>query len=52
MVTKRDLWYRKKLTSIFGGVKVCEIDGYYIFLAVKKDTSYANAKPRKPKKII
>ena len=31
MVTKRFDWYKNKLTSIFGGVKVIEKNGYYIF---------------------
>jgi 16S rRNA (guanine1207-N2)-methyltransferase len=43
MVTKRDLWYRNKLTSIFGGVRVWEEDGYFVFMSVKKSSSYANA---------
>jgi 16S rRNA (guanine1207-N2)-methyltransferase len=41
MVTKRLLWYKNKLTGIFGGVKVREIDGYYVFVAVKKSMTYA-----------
>lgn len=36
MVTKRLDWYKNKLTSIFGGVKVHEIDGYYVFVAEKR----------------
>lgn len=50
MVTKRKDWYKNKLTSIFGGVRIWEIDGYYVFMSVKKDMSYANAKPKKTKK--
>ena len=50
MVTKRKDWYKNKLISIFGGVKIWEIDGYYVFMAMKKDTSYANVKPRKIKR--
>lgn len=50
MVTKRKEWYKNKLISIFGGVKIWEIDGYYVFMATKKDTSYANIKPKKAKK--
>jgi 16S rRNA (guanine1207-N2)-methyltransferase len=42
MVTKRERWYRNKLTAIFGGVRVKEIDGYYIFSAKKHGTRYAN----------
>lgn len=36
MVTKRLPWYRNKLTSVFGGVKVFEQDGYYVFVAEKR----------------
>lgn len=43
MVTKRLDWYKNKLTAIFGGVKVLEIDGYYVFIAEKR-------KPAIPKK--
>lgn len=50
MVTKRKDWYKNKLISIFGGVRIWEIDGYYIFMAIKKASSYSNAKARKMKK--
>lgn len=50
MVTKRKDWYKNKLISIFGGVKIWKIDGYYVFLAIKKQSSYANVKARKVKK--
>ncbi len=36
MVTKRLPWYQNKLTSVFGGVKVFEQDGYYVFVAEKR----------------
>lgn len=36
MVTKRKDWYKNKLISIFGGVKIIEMDGYYIFIAEKR----------------
>ena len=36
MVTKRHDWYKNKLTSVFGGVKVQEIEGYYVFVAEKR----------------
>ncbi|MBC1350120.1 methyltransferase [Listeria welshimeri] len=49
MVTKRKDWYKNKLTSIFGGVKIWEIDGYYVFMAIKKSDSYANVKQKKVK---
>lgn len=36
MVTKRLDWYKNKLTSIFGGVNVLEINGYYVFVSEKR----------------
>jgi 16S rRNA (guanine1207-N2)-methyltransferase len=36
MVTKRLDWYKNKITSVFGGVKVIEKDGYYVFIAEKR----------------
>ncbi|MBP3618040.1 MAG: methyltransferase [Lachnospiraceae bacterium] len=47
MVTKRLTWYRNKLTSVFGGVKVFEQDGYYVFVAEKR--SRIARKPEKKK---
>jgi 16S rRNA (guanine1207-N2)-methyltransferase len=41
MVTKRDAWYRNKLTSIFGGVHVYPDAGYFVFGAMKTSTTYA-----------
>ena len=41
MVTKRKNWYRNKFTAVFGGVKVTETDGYYVFCAEKRSTQYA-----------
>ena len=38
MVTKRLTWYKYKLTSIFGGVKVREAGGYYVFIAEKRQS--------------
>ena len=49
MVVKRELWYRNKLTAIFGGVKMAEIDGYYIFTAEKRNAAYAPKKQKAPK---
>lgn len=46
MVTKRKEWYKQKLISIFGGVSIREVEGYYVFMAVKKSGSYACAKSR------
>lgn len=42
MVTKRYDWYKNKLTSVFGGVKIREIDGYYVFCAEKRSMKYVN----------
>ncbi len=44
MVTKRLEWYKNKLTSVFGGVKVREKDGYYIFIAEKRAPSVSKKK--------
>jgi len=41
MVTKRDTWYKNKFVAIFGGVKVRERDGYFIFEAEKRGNKYA-----------
>ncbi len=46
MVTKRREWYQNKLAAIFGGVKVWEIDNYYVFMSHKKTETYANAKKK------
>jgi 16S RNA G1207 methylase RsmC len=37
MVTKRKEWYKNKLISVFGGVQIKEIDGYFVFIAEKKN---------------
>jgi|TARA_Y100000310_G_C20681205_1_gene816071 16S rRNA (guanine1207-N2)-methyltransferase len=47
MVTKRRKWYRNKLSSIFGGTRVQEVDGYQVFESVKLQSNYANATPRR-----
>lgn len=36
LVVKRRLWYEKKMTSVFGGVAVKEIDGYCVMIAQKR----------------
>ena len=48
MVTKRLPWYQNKLTSVFGGVKVFEQDGYYVFVAEKRKR--IERKPERKKK--
>lgn len=41
MVTKRLDWYRNKLGAIFGGCRVQEIEGYFVFEATKRRSQYA-----------
>ena len=41
LVTKRKEWYKNKLISIFGGVKIKEVGEYFVFLAEKRSTHYA-----------
>ena len=40
MVTKRKDWYKNKFISIFGGVRIHEKDGYYVFEAERKTYNY------------
>jgi 16S rRNA (guanine1207-N2)-methyltransferase len=42
MVTKRDAWYRQKFRSIFGGVRVHAVDGYFVFEATRRTQAYAS----------
>lgn len=37
MVTKRRTWYENKLKSVFGGVRVSEKDGYFVFVSEKRE---------------
>lgn len=46
MVTKRLDWYRNRLRAVFGGVRVEEIDGYFVFTAQKRSPSYASAEKK------
>jgi 16S rRNA (guanine1207-N2)-methyltransferase len=41
MVTKRKDWYKNKLISVFGGVRIYDTDGYYVFEAEKRSRSYS-----------
>lgn len=45
MVTKRLDWYKNKLTSVFGGVRVQETDGYFVFCAQKRGRPVKKEKP-------
>ena len=51
MVTKRLDWYKNKLTSIFGGVKVREVNGYYVFVSEKRSHMKSYCKKEVNKKI-
>lgn len=46
LVTKRKSWYKNKMKSIFGGVRIWEKDGYYVFMSVKNSRTYANRSKR------
>ena len=45
-VTKRKPWYQNKLRSVFGSVRIREVDSYLVFEAVKRSFTYASRKPR------
>jgi 16S rRNA (guanine1207-N2)-methyltransferase len=42
LVTKRDKWYRNKLSAVFGGSHVTQHDSYFVFEAIKKSATYAS----------
>ncbi|HEY5562130.1 MAG TPA: methyltransferase [Clostridiaceae bacterium] len=44
MVTKRKDWYKNKIIAIFGGVRIIEIEGYYVFIGEKRSGVYASKK--------
>ena len=46
MVTKRKDWYKNKLIAIFGGVKIYEEDGYFVFEAQKRTMTYSTKKKK------
>jgi len=43
LVTSRLAWYRNKLSAIFGGVRIHNVDGYFVFEAVKTASQYGSA---------
>lgn len=53
MVTKRYEWYKNKLKSVFGGVKVIEENGYFIFISRKRAVRKTKTenKPKLSKKL-
>ena len=52
MVTKRKTWYKNKFISVFGGVTITEIDGYFVFEAEKRGCNYANDKISRKKRPV
>jgi 16S rRNA (guanine1207-N2)-methyltransferase len=42
LVTKRDKWYRNKLSAVFGGTRVTPFHSYFVFEAIKKSPTYAS----------
>lgn len=51
MVTKRREWYKNKLISVFGGVSITEIDGYFVFAAQKRLDRKKPKSPKQPPKL-
>ncbi|MBE7066474.1 MAG: class I SAM-dependent methyltransferase [Ruminococcaceae bacterium] len=47
MVTKRLDWYKNKLTSVFGGAMVYQEDGYFVFIAEKRQPYMAKKSKRR-----
>lgn len=47
MVTKRRPWYENKLRAVFGGCRVTEDDGYFVFAAQKRAGERNNTKDRR-----
>ncbi len=41
LVTQRQRWYRRKLAAIFGGVRELELSPYTVFVAERRQASYA-----------
>ena len=50
MVTKRSVWYRRKLQSVFGNAFEHKVDGYSVFEAVKRSDSYAQTGKRRKRR--
>ncbi len=49
MVTKRLDWYKNKLSAVFGGVKIAETGGYYVFTAEKRSSTIKKKQKSPPK---
>jgi 16S rRNA (guanine1207-N2)-methyltransferase len=39
MVTKRELWYKNKFITVFGGVQITRIGDYFVFTAEKRSAT-------------
>lgn len=50
IVVKRLEWYRRKMSTVFGGVRVIPEDGYYVLMARKKDHPPAAAAKKTTRK--
>lgn len=50
MTVKRLDWYKNKLISIFGGVKIINKNGYYIFISEKRNNIPSNKIKQRLKK--
>lgn len=44
LVTQRQRWYRRKLAAIFGGVRELDFSPYTVFVAERRQASYATHK--------
>jgi 16S rRNA (guanine1207-N2)-methyltransferase len=44
MVTRRLTWYKNKLKAIFGGSRIHEVNGYYVFEAIKTSSQYGGGR--------
>lgn len=47
MVTKRRDWYKNKLVHVFGGVRITEEDGYFVFEAERRSANRADCTDRR-----
>jgi len=48
IVVKRLEWYKNKMVNVFGGVKVIQVEGYYVLISVKRDGYKKSIKVEKP----
>lgn len=47
LVVKRRKWYENKLRAIFGGVRIHEIDGYYVMISERRTGQWAKRSKRR-----